>query len=386
MNNKKRTGGSLTPDEQRIVKALLNREWVGQDIQNIINIGRRSTVNSGRITGVKQSDVEAASDEDVETFLYKKRTFDYETGLNLIDDERLVKAREAMCLAVYIFNTPHIRFKAEAFSVYANIAWTYLVHEHCERKGVPYSDREGRTLSLSQLIKKPEIVLSQGILKNLVALKDIRDEVEHRRTGHSDPKWYPIFQACCLNFDKIIVLWFGECLSLQKNLSFALQFAKLGIPQIDAIQSYGVPGHIDALDARLNRDITREDEEDVEYRMKVVYTLTSASKNEANVRFINPKSDVGQEINNILVKERLAHDVFIYTMKKVCDKVEAITGHRFSTTNHVQSYLKHGVRPRNKSPRPEKTDKRYCVYNPALKVYTYSQAWVDFLVSEILGK
>jgi hypothetical protein len=47
--------GALTADETRIVKALLAKGWRNQDIQALVNFGRKATVNGGRITGVKQS-------------------------------------------------------------------------------------------------------------------------------------------------------------------------------------------------------------------------------------------------------------------------------------------------------------------------------------------
>lgn len=118
----------LTNDEKSIIKALLNQDMPNQDILHLINTGRRSPINSGRISEIKKLPIAPASDKEVKDFIDKKSLFDLQTGLNDIDDERLVKAREAMFLAVNIFNTPHIKFKAEAFSVYANIAWTYLVH------------------------------------------------------------------------------------------------------------------------------------------------------------------------------------------------------------------------------------------------------------------
>jgi hypothetical protein len=57
--------------------------WRNQDIQALVNIGRADTVNSGRITGVKQNESqEAASDEEVAFFEIKKRSYDPQTGLN----------------------------------------------------------------------------------------------------------------------------------------------------------------------------------------------------------------------------------------------------------------------------------------------------------------
>ena len=134
---KRNREGGLTDSEKRIVKALLKKGARNQDIQALINLGRHVTVNSARITGVKKNDeIKPASDDEISFFEYKKRSFDPKTGLNLFDDERLIRSRESMILAVHIFNSPSMVFKTEVFSVLANIAWTYLLHEYYYRKGV----------------------------------------------------------------------------------------------------------------------------------------------------------------------------------------------------------------------------------------------------------
>lgn len=74
---------SLTPEEKRVAKALIAKKWRNQDIQALINIGRKATINSGRITGVKKNpDQDAASEEEVAFFLLKKKSYDQQTGLN----------------------------------------------------------------------------------------------------------------------------------------------------------------------------------------------------------------------------------------------------------------------------------------------------------------
>ncbi|QCE34252.1 hypothetical protein FAI40_02255 [Acetobacteraceae bacterium] len=106
----------LKPLEKRIIKALLNEGRSNQDIQYLVNIGRKKTVNSGRISDIKNNNNQpVASKEEVEKFLFQKETYDWETGLNRLNDERLIKAREAMLFAVSVFNTPYMKFKAEAF-------------------------------------------------------------------------------------------------------------------------------------------------------------------------------------------------------------------------------------------------------------------------------
>src|SRR5436305_13046123 len=101
-------------------------------------------------------------------------------------------------------------------------------------------------------------IISAGMKRNLEAIKVIRDEVEHNLLGRSDLKWLALFQACCLNFDKVLQDLFGSALSLQNELGIALQFARLSMTQIAELQKYEVPKHIEALDARLSEGLTEE--------------------------------------------------------------------------------------------------------------------------------
>src|SRR3546814_1260357 len=103
------------------------------------------------------------------------------------------------------------------------MGWRYLVHEHYERKGIKIVDRDGHTLELSKLLRRNDCPLSAGAKRNLEALEEIRDAVEHKLLGRSDPTWLTLFQACCLNFDKAICELFGDELSLKQDIAFALQ-------------------------------------------------------------------------------------------------------------------------------------------------------------------
>lgn len=376
--------GALTKDEKRIVKALLADGWRNQDIQALVNIGRGATINSARITEVKVNQKQkAASKDEVSFYQIKKRSFDPKTGLNFFDDERLIRSREAMILAVQIFNSGALNFKTEVFAVLANIAWTYLLHEFYERKGIAITQKDGRSLLLSQMIEKPDCPLTEGIRNNLCALKIIRDDVEHKILGKSDTKWQGLFQACCLNFDKTIRALFGDDLSLTHDLAFALQFSKMDVEQLALLDKYEIPGHIDAIDARLDALVDQEKMADLEYQFRVVYTLDAATKNRAHFEFVRPDSAEGKEIRNVLVQYKAADHLFPYKPTQVWKMVSERTGKKFTSHNHTQAWKFFDVRPKNNVKQPENTNREYCIYHPTHGDYTYSEKWVDRLVEEV---
>ncbi|WP_438980804.1 DUF3644 domain-containing protein [Lentibacter sp.] len=132
------TKGSLTGPEKSIVKYLVQEGWTSQNIQALVNLERPKTINFGRISGVKNDAfIEPCSKEKFDQYLRFKRSFDLKTGLNPFVDERLIKSREAMKLAVSVFNNPLFQFRAENFTMLANVAWTYLALEYSERNDLP---------------------------------------------------------------------------------------------------------------------------------------------------------------------------------------------------------------------------------------------------------
>lgn len=381
---KRLSKSTLTPLEKAVIKALLNDDWRNQDIHALINTGRPASINFGRITNIKSDDtVVPASTEQVEAYRRKKLLFDHVTGLCPFDDERLVRAREAMILAVELFNTPRIGFKAGVFSMLANVAWTYLLHHYYISKGVQIINKEGFSLLLSQMIQRHDCPLSKGCRKNLDALGKIRDITEHRTIGTFDRKWLPLFQSTCLNFEKALTDLFGSRLTLGHDLGFALQFSKLTTDEVSTLQGFEVPEHIAALDASLAASLQEGDSDDLEYQFKVIYTLTSASKAKAHFEFVQPDSAEGKEIQNVLIKYKPLEDIYPLKPGEIPKFVAEKSGRNFSSDKHHRAWKMFNVRPKNDAANPTETDKKYCVYHPTFKSYTYSQAWVDFLVAQI---
>ncbi|MGR3679337.1 MAG: DUF3644 domain-containing protein, partial [Paracoccaceae bacterium] len=195
---------SLNKPEKKIVKYLSSKDWKGQDIQAMINLGRPKTVNIGRFATVKaDSNQKLATTSEFKNFERFKRSFDPKTGLNPYNDERLVKSREAMKLAVGVFNNPALHFRAEIFSMLANVAWTYLILEYSDRNQLPLvRDNSDNAISLSDFLNGGNHPFEEGIVNNLRALIVIRNKSGHSILGSFDDSWNGIFQANCMNYEK----------------------------------------------------------------------------------------------------------------------------------------------------------------------------------------
>jgi hypothetical protein len=199
-------------------------------------------------------------------------------------------------------------------------------------------------------------------------------------------KWLALFQACCLNFDKLVVALFGPRLSLKSELSVALQFGKLDLEHAAGISAYDIPGNISALDALLTKDMNEDELADLEYQFRVVFTFDSASKGQSHIKFLSPDSAEGKTIQNVLQKFKIADELYRYKPGDVVKMVRKTIGKPFSMTDHTLAWQKHKVRPTSNAKAPEKTNREYCIYHPAHRDYTYNDKWIALLVGERGGQ
>jgi hypothetical protein len=173
---------------------------------------------------------------------------------------------------------------------------------------------------------------------------------------------------------------------LRKELSFALQFAKLNIDQSNAFQNFEIPEQIEALDARLQEGMTEERLADIEYQFRVVYTLDYAAKGKAGVQFIKPGTEEAKEIKNVLLKYKLADEDYPYKPLRIAQLVTEPSGKKFMVSNNTQAWILYKVRPPKGSKQPQNTNKEFCIYHPAHKDYTYSEKWASLLCEKVASE
>lgn len=378
------TTGGLNDAEKSIVKYLVDKGWTNQNIQALINLERPATINFGRISGAKDdASIEPCTQIEFEQYQEFKRSFDLKTGLNPFVDERLIKSREAMKLAVSVFNNPSFQFRAESFSMLANVAWTYFALEYSARNGLPTKRKNGKAISLSDFLNSKDCPFPEGVEKNLRAVVKIRDATEHTVLGPYDEEWIRIFQANCLNYENQLTQCFGARLSLSSEISFALQFSGLKIGQVHQMSKASLPEKIKAINSDIFGALTDEQKDDLEFQFSVVYTTVESSKSKAAFQFVSPETAEGKEISNVLVKHKPSAITHPYKPGEVVNLVIEKSGKKFTSHQHTLAWKKHKVRPDGKSKTPDKTNLDYCYYNPTFKSYTYNDAWVEYLISEL---
>lgn len=310
--------------EVAIIKAMMATPPRRND-QDILAYFTRPTrsINHGRIKDIRDGKthgaVPAASADELAAFLEAWPNVDG-SGLHLIGDELLIKAREAMLQAVQGFNNPRAFFKSEVFIVTAVIAWTYLVHAHFSRLGVDYRHRDRRTgevlktrhgadkhWELEHCLDDANCPLDAPTKANLKFLIEIRHEIEHQMTRRIDDLISAKLQACCLNFNAALKAMFGPEYGLDRELGVALQFAGIAKSQRDLLlKDTDLPAHIVAAHTAYEDGLPDEVVRDPKYAYRVAYverSVNSRGKADQVIEFIRPDSAEGQEIASVLVKE-----------------------------------------------------------------------------------
>lgn len=371
---------SLTELEKRIAKKLIGDGETYQDVQQLINTARRPSVNFGRLAGSQNWGVEPASDDEVARFKYEKSLVDLKTGLSPIEDERLFRSREAMICAVDLFNSSTLVFKFDAFPVLSQIAWTYLLHEYYQRKGISTIQEDGNSLLLSQILKRDDCPLEDDVRKNLEAVKFLRDSVEHTLLSSIARSYWPLFQSNCLNYDTVIRKLFGEQLGLQANLAVALQFSQMSVDQLANLQKYDLTPSIEAIDAAIAEQVGITGEEGPSYQFKVSYHFEKATKGDSHIVF-NKNNPNTKNLKNVLTQKVVGDELWPHKPDAVTKIVSNTTGQTFNLHHHQLAWKKYGARPRNGSKTPGDCKKDFCHFHAAHKDYTYSDKWVVFLVN-----
>lgn len=316
----RRVGNKLENWEIEIVKAMLAKKYVPQDIQAYFSRPTRS-INHARISeirdGTKHNAVKIASDADLDSFLEAWPDVDPAAGLHWRGEELLVKAREAMIAAVHTFNSAGLHFRAELFIVTSIIAWTYLLHAYYKREGIDYRYKNGGVVQktpsgaekyweLGQCIVHGGCPLENGAINNLKFLVEIRHEIEHRSTNRIDDALSAKLQACCINFNDAIKRLFGKEFALEKRLPIALQFVTFDGAQRAELVGANLPSHIATAMDNFQNALTDDEQSDPKFRYRVAFVPKvsgKASKSDLAVEFIKPGSPEAEAVERVLLKE-----------------------------------------------------------------------------------
>ena len=316
----RRPGNSLHKWEVAIVKAMLERDYVPQDIHAYFSRPTRS-INGARISGIKDGKVHVAvkpaTEAELDAFLAAWPDVDPTTGLHLSGDELLIKAREAMIAAVHTFNSAGLFFRGELFIVTSVIAWTYLMHAFYKKEGIDYRYKRAGVVEktkhgadkyweLGHCLEHGGCPLEKGVVDNLHFLIEIRHEIEHQSTSRIDDALSAKLQACCINFNDAIKSLFGKEFALEKRLPIALQFVTFDGGQRSSLVGRDLPANVaTAMDA-FHNGLTDQEQADPKFRYRVAFVpkvTGKASKADLAIEFVKAGTPEAENVERVLLKE-----------------------------------------------------------------------------------
>lgn len=303
-----------------------------------------------------------------------------------ITKKLLDKSKEAFVMALEIYNKPTIKYRIEGFSFFIINAWELMLKAELlnRNESIYYKDNPDRTISVNTVLSKIYTDKNTRIRLNIEKIIELRNISTHYITEDYEVKYAPLFQACVLNFvneiqrfhkidvTKIISQNFltisasyEPLTNEQIKLKYPPEIAERFIKQANEIDVLSHEYNSDkfSIDIRQNLYITKKK---VESDFKV--SVTSESENRVTfIKELKDPSDTHKyNYNTVItaVSERL---------KKKHIELDYPKGFNSYVLNLVIDFY------------DIKREEKYAYKHIIGKQehYTYSQQFIDFVVSEI---
>ena len=230
--------------------------------------------------------------------------------------ELLSKSRESALSAIRIFNDPQVTFKSESFIVLMVIAWTYMLHAYYRSKKIEYRyykqgpkrkifDRTKhgayKFWELERCLNSVDSPVDTDTSNNLRFLIGLRHEIEHQMTKNLDAYLSGRYQACAINYNEYIKKLFGKKLSIDKQLTYSIQFSTLTNEQLSGpAPQAAVPEKLRAYIAEFDGALTHDQYNSPQYAFRMLFKrklVNHPGQADRVVEFINPDSPLAEQID-----------------------------------------------------------------------------------------
>lgn len=318
-------------------------------------------------------------------------------------EEELQHSRRSCMAALRIWNDPTEQFRTAGFSLLFTTAWNALAIAMLQK-----ANREWRKLAkdgslrlfdgLAQAQDTKDLVKlalpgdnKKGVRENIRFWLDLRNEVAHRYLPTLDVSVIPYAQAGLLNFERTLTDEFGDEYSIGGALSVPLQLSGFRDPGVlssrRALQA-GLPLDVQAVLSRVEQ-ATPELLNDETFMMRIAFipvVPASGRSPDAIAYFVRP-GEVPSELEEVLARYVILPKVArgprpSLGAKHVVEEVRRRLPFKFNTGDHAEVGRRLGVRSeRGEDDRTH--DRQYAEWFTAVKVYLYSQRWIDRIVHEL---
>lgn len=325
----------------------------------------------------------------------------------------LEKGRDAALLAVEVYNKPAVHFKSSAYITLMVMAWTALFHAifFKQKKKPFYKSPNGRFIKKDGDLKHWELdeCLRQyyqtdtqnPVKKNLEFFIPLRNKIEHRYLPELDSDIFGECQAMLFNFDELVEKNFDKKYCLRECLSFSLQLFPSSKTLVDAAKSnpYSISDFITQYRSTIDNDVLQSGK--YSFKAFLIQVANHQGTNVLPIQFFHydklsdqEKKDLSSFATMIKYKELPVANADKLKVSEVIKRVQHGLGNqkiqkgkklinKFNTNTHTRCWRKYKVRPDSKSPKPELTERKFCIYDKPHNDYLYSQEWVDFLIETL---
>lgn len=229
------------------------------------------------------------------------------------------------------------------------------------------------------------------VRRNLELTVSLRNKIEHRYIEGIDIASAGYAQASLLNYEHELTSTFGDAHSLADSLRVPLfigTFTTRGAERLRKAKR-SLPMDVRHLISAAEEGVDAGVLEDLRYEFRVHLVPKVGPKTEADLSlsFVR-EEDLTEEDRTVLAslgrtgtvivreRQRGVANHGLMRPKAAAAAIQKQIPYRFTMGTFVRAWKTLEVRPATGSGHPERTDERYCVYDPAHEDYVYTETFV----------
>ena len=196
------------------------------------------------------------------------------------------------------------------------IASTYMLHAYYRSKKIEYRyfkqgpkrkifDRTKhgayKFWELERCLNCDDSPIDTDTANNLRFLIGLRHEIEHQMTKNLDVYLSGRYQACAINYNEYIKKLFGKKMSIDKQLTYSIQFSTLTNEQLNGpVPQATVPEKLRAYIAEFDGALTHDQYNSPQYAFRMLFKrklVNHPGQADRIVEFINQDSPLAEQID-----------------------------------------------------------------------------------------
>ncbi|PRY18881.1 DUF3644 domain-containing protein [Pseudosporangium ferrugineum] len=325
----------------------------------------------------------------------------------------LTAAQAEALTAIEIYNSPTSLRPLEGFLVHMHVAWLYLLHASFDKQKISYHykdpktgryvrvDGEKKSWELQKCVEVRWPSVKEPVRQNLELTVQLRNKIEHRFERGLMVAASGFAQSLIMNYEAELVSTFGNAYSIadRVHIPVALStFSREGAAAMASSQLL-LPKRLRDffIDYRARLDDGVLNDQAFEMRIEIVQKRSPKTEADLAVSFVREDDLTSDELDAYKQLERVGRVILRDKDRDVANvgwlkpsaasaAIQAGLTFRFSPSAEFPRAWRHyKVRPDKTAVgrQRNKTTEMYCRYDEPHDDYLYSQAYVDFIVSEL---